>query len=147
MTPEEMGPVGLAVIGAGAIGRKHAELIAAHSACSLVGICDVDPSRSSIAGQLDVPFYEDIEELFERERPQGAVISTPNGDHASVAAACAQQSVDILIEKPIAWRQHTASANWPMTRESRSWSAFTGAIVRSLRKRAPSSRVVRSVSS
>ena len=102
MNPEEMGPVRLAVIGAGTIGRKHAELIAAHSSCSLVGICDVDPSRSSIAGQLDVPFYEDIEELLERERPQGAVISTPNGDHASVAAACAQRSVDILIEKPIA---------------------------------------------
>ena len=51
-----MKPVKLAVIGAGLIGRKHAELIAAHNACSLVAICDVDPGRNSIAQELNVPF-------------------------------------------------------------------------------------------
>ena len=40
-----MKPVSLAVIGAGVIGGKHAELIAANSACLLAGICDVDSSQ------------------------------------------------------------------------------------------------------
>ena len=97
-----MNPVKLAVIGAGLIGRKHAELIATHSTCSLVGICDVDPSRSSIAEELEVPFYQDVEGLLERETPQGAIISTPNEQHASIAEVCARRSVHVLIEKPIA---------------------------------------------
>ena len=99
---EAMNPVSLAVVGAGVMGRKHAELIAADSACALVGICDVDASRSALAEELDVPFYRDIEELLEREGPEGAVISTPNGDHAAGVEACARRSVDVLIEKPIA---------------------------------------------
>ena len=97
-----MAPLRLAVIGAGLIGRKHAELIAADSACSLVGVCDIDPGRRQVAEELSVPFYQDAEELLERERPQGTILSTPNGDHVSVAEACARHSVHVLIEKPIA---------------------------------------------
>lgn len=97
-----MEPVRLAVIGAGLIGRRHTELIAAQSACSLVGICDVDPNRRSIADDLNAPFYADIEELLERERPHGAIIATPNGHHASVADFCARRGVHVLVEKPIA---------------------------------------------
>ena len=97
-----MKPVRLAVIGAGLVGKTHAELIAAHSGSALVGICDVDPGCKSIALGLDVPFYSDFEELIERERIDGAIISTPNSDHASVAEICGRRSVHALIEKPIA---------------------------------------------
>ena len=92
----------MAVIGAGLVGRRHAELVAAHNGSLLVGICDVDRGRRPIAEELNVPFYQDVEELLERETPQGAIISTPNGDHASVAEVCARRSVHVLIEKPIA---------------------------------------------
>ena len=97
-----MKPARLAVIGAGVMGKKHAELIAANGDCSLIGICDVDFTRRSVADAFNVPFYQDIEELLERERPQGAIIATPNGSHASVAEVCARRSVHVLIEKPIA---------------------------------------------
>lgn len=97
-----MKPVDLAVIGTGSMGWKHAELVNAHGACSLAGTCDPDPSRRSVAEGLGVPFYNDVEELLERERPEGAIIATPNGQHAAVAEACAARSVHVLIEKPIA---------------------------------------------
>lgn len=97
-----MEPVKLSVIGTGLIGRKHAELINAHGTCTLAGICDIESSRRSIAEEFNVPFYQDIEELLERERPEGAIIATPNGLHAAVAEVCAKQSVHVLIEKPIA---------------------------------------------
>ena len=97
-----MNPLRLAVIGAGLVGKNHAQLVAANSGCVLVGICDIDPGRSSIAEELDVPFYSDTQELLEREVPDGTIISTPNGDHASVAEVCARQSVHVLIEKPLA---------------------------------------------
>jgi predicted dehydrogenase len=97
-----MNPVRLAVIGAGLIGRRHVELVAAQSRCALVGICDVDPGRTLIAQELGVPFYANIEELLEREAPEGAIISTPSGDHVSAAQVCARRSVHVLVEKPIA---------------------------------------------
>ena len=95
-------PVRLSVIGTGLMGRKHADLVNAHHACSLAGICDVDVNRRSVAEEFNVPFYQDIEALLERERPQGAIIATPNGSHAAVAEVCAKNRVHVLIEKPIA---------------------------------------------
>jgi len=97
-----MKPERLAVIGVGLIGLRHAELIQAHDACSLVGLCDVDPSRKAVADRFGVPFYASIEELIEREQPSGAIIATSNPMHAAVADVCAQRSVHLLIEKPIA---------------------------------------------
>ena len=84
------------------MGKKHAELIGASDTCSLIGICDVDPSRRSVAEEFNVPFYQDAQELLERERPEGAIIATPNPLHSASAEICARQSVNVLIEKPIA---------------------------------------------
>ncbi len=97
-----MNTVRLAVIGAGLIGRKHAELIAAGNSCSLAGICDIDPGKISVAEKLKVRFYHEIEELLEREQPHGAIIATPNARHSTVAEICARQSVHLLIEKLVA---------------------------------------------
>ena len=94
--------VRLAVVGAGQMGRRHAELIAAADSSSLVGISDVDGTRRPVADELGIPFYEDAEAMLRRERPDGVIVATPNGDHASVAELCAQHSADLLIEKPIA---------------------------------------------
>ena len=97
-----MTKVNLAVIGTGQMGRKHAGYIRASDACSMVGICDVDPSRKSVAEEYGVPFYQDAEELLARERPDGAIIATPNAAHSAMAEICARRSVHVLIEKPIA---------------------------------------------
>ena len=97
-----MQPERLAVIGVGLIGLRHAELIHAHPMASLVALCDVDPSRRAVADRFGVPFYTSVEELLERERPAGVVIATSNATHAEVAEMCAQHSIHLLIEKPIA---------------------------------------------
>lgn len=97
-----MKPVRLAVLGAGAMGRKHAELIRAGGHGTLVGICDPDPRCRSVAEGLHVPFYGSPEELLEREKPEGAIIATPNALHAEHAVLCASHSVHILVEKPVA---------------------------------------------
>ena len=97
-----MSNVRLAILGAGSMGRKHAELVAASDACSLVGLCDAAACGREVADHLGVPFYQDAEELLERERPDGAIIATPNAAHVAGAEACAEHSVHALIEKPIA---------------------------------------------
>jgi len=94
--------VRLVVVGAGLMGARHAELVHENEMCSLVGICDADPSRRRVAQRFGVPFYPVAEELIERERPDGAIIATPNAQHARVAEQCARRSVHVLVEKPIA---------------------------------------------
>ena len=97
-----MKPVKLAVIGTGLIGIKHAELINANNNCHLVGTCDVDVGRRTVAEKFNVPFYRDLEVLLDREKPEGVIIATPKGLHSSNAEVCARRSVHVLIEKPIA---------------------------------------------
>ena len=92
----------LAVIGAGLIGQKHAALITACPQATLVGVCDQDASRRVVADQFESAFYEDLSELLAQEKPDGAIIATPNHAHASVAEGCAAHGVHMLVEKPIA---------------------------------------------
>ena len=95
-------PVKLAVVGVGLIGQKHVERIDALSAATLVGVCDVDPRRKSIADQFGVPFYLDVDEMLRHEEPEGVVVATPNALHGVVVEACARHGAQLLIEKPIA---------------------------------------------
>ena len=77
-----MQPIRLAVVGAGVMGEKHTELITAGSCCSLAGICDIDVSRKYLADQFNVPFYDNVEELLEREEPDRGInlyINSPGG--------------------------------------------------------------------
>jgi len=97
-----MEQVRLAIVGAGSMGLRHAELVRAHHACRLAGVCDVDPTRRAAAEALGVPFHPCIGDLIEREQPDGAIIATPNAQHAHSAETCAEASVHVLIEKPIA---------------------------------------------
>ncbi len=98
----DMHRVRIAVVGAGLIGRKHAMLVGRSESCDLAGVCDIDPTRRSVAEEAQTVFYEDIEALLERERPDGAVIAVPNALHGVCADLCARRSVHVLIEKPIA---------------------------------------------
>ena len=102
-------PVKLAVIGAGLIGSKHARIIKNHKASVLVGICDIDQTRNSIADSLKVPFYKDPDEMLLKQKPQGVIIATPSSDHESMAQICVARSVNILIEKPIAETAESAN--------------------------------------
>lgn len=92
----------IAVIGAGVIGQKHATLITASPVAELVGICDVDGGRASVAAQFQVPFYQTVAELLVAVKPAGVIIATPNHLHADVAELCAAHGVHLLVEKPIA---------------------------------------------
>ena len=96
------GHTSLAVIGAGQIGRQHAALITAQQDCSLVAICDIDPTARAVAERYGVPFYSATQELLDHERPHAAIIATPNAEHARDSVLCIRSGVHVLIEKPIA---------------------------------------------
>lgn len=96
-----MEPVRLAIIGAGQIGTRHAELMQDEPNCRLIAIADPSLLSEKVSVNFDIPRYEDYEEMLRKEKPDGVVVATPNQMHVPVGIACAEKGVHILMEKPI----------------------------------------------
>ena len=96
----------IAVIGAGLIGRRHAEQ--ARAQADLCAIADPAEDAAAFAASLDVPHYSDLETCLSASRPDGFVVATPNHLHAEHAIACLEAGIPVLIEKPLSDTLETA---------------------------------------
>lgn len=97
--------LGIAVAGAGVIGRRHIELIQASPRTRLCAVVDPQAASRDFAAGLGVPHFESLEALFAgpaAAQPDGVILATPNHLHVPGALACARQGVPALIEKPVA---------------------------------------------
>jgi predicted dehydrogenase len=81
----------VAVIGAGHMGRFHAEKFARLPGVELAAVVDPDPARAKISDYRKI-----LGEI------DAAVIAVPTNLHHQVARACLEKGVHVLIEKPIA---------------------------------------------
>ena len=97
-----MNPIGIAVAGAGLIGRRHIELIRQSRSCELAAIVDPAPGAVALARECGAPLYATLAELFAAGRPDAVIAATPNALHAQNGIECARHGVPVLIEKPIA---------------------------------------------
>ncbi len=94
-------PIRIAVVGAGAIGRKHISVVAAHPDFALAGIAEVNRAATA-AADPDVPVHEDVEAMLDAVKPDAAIIASPNQLHLAHALACARRSIPFILEKPVA---------------------------------------------
>jgi predicted dehydrogenase len=92
----------IAVVGAGAIGRRHIDLVLRGSNCCLAAIVDPAPNVAEIASEAGVHLFPSLAEMIARERPDGVIIATPNRLHLEHGLACIAAGVPALIEKPLA---------------------------------------------
>ena len=92
----------LAVAGAGAIGRRHLELIQASPRTRLCAVVDPSPAAAGLADSLGVPHCASLEALFAQQMTDAVILATPNHLHVPGALLCAQHGVPALIEKPVA---------------------------------------------
>ena len=91
----------VAVIGAGHMGRYHAEKFAALRGVKLVAVVDADRARATaLAEKLDAEALNDYRQVF--GAAEAAVIAVPTDRHHAVARECLHQGMHLLIEKPIA---------------------------------------------
>ena len=88
----------IAVIGAGHMGRYHAEKFARLPSVE-VTVVDPDPARAKIAD-----FRTILDQL------DAAVVAVPTDRHHEVAIACLEKGLHLLIEKPIAATVEQADA-------------------------------------
>ena len=89
-----------AVIGAGYLGRFHAQKYAAIPRCDLVGVVDPDAAaRERIAAELGVTVFADHHELL--GRADAVSVATPTALHHAVARDFLRAGAHVLVEKPI----------------------------------------------
>lgn len=96
---ETMDRMKVGVVGIGYLGSRHARLYAKMEKVGLVGLCDIDPAKETVARKFRVPFYEDYRSLFGKVDAVSIVV--PTQDHHRVAKEFLKEGIHLLIEKPI----------------------------------------------
>ena len=92
----------IAVIGAGAIGVTHCQAIGGTEGFSLAGVADPFDSGAALAERFGAAHYRDHRALIDAERPDGAIVATPNETHVPIALDCLAAGVPVIVEKPLA---------------------------------------------
>jgi UDP-N-acetylglucosamine 3-dehydrogenase len=90
----------IAVIGTGGWGKNHVRVLSELG--SLVAVCDLDASRAAAyAEKFRVKGYSSVDDLLEKEKPDGVTICTPASTHFAVASKVLRAGVNAFVEKPM----------------------------------------------
>ena len=91
-----------AVIGAGHIGKRHAEMIRRDEEGELVAMVDVRSKEECGVQDLNVPFFHTFDELLASGLDFDVVnVCTPNGFHASQSLEALNAKKHVVCEKPM----------------------------------------------
>lgn len=90
------------VIGTGNMGRHHVRNYAVLPDVDLVAIADVNPNAEKLAKEYRARYYKNYKEMIDSVQPDVVSIVVPTPFHYEVAVYCLENSVNCLIEKPIA---------------------------------------------
>lgn len=96
------GPVKIVVAGAGLIGKRHVEAIAATTGVELHSIVEPSDAGRAYAEMNGADWYASLTALFEAGRPDGVILATPNQIHVDNGLECIAAGVPALVEKPLA---------------------------------------------
>lgn len=91
-----------AVVGAGHIGKRHAEMVSRNDSCELVALCDNKEADELNISNYNVPFYKDLNLMLEKEDFDVLCVATPNGLHAEHCLLGLDHNKHIVVEKPMA---------------------------------------------
>jgi UDP-N-acetyl-2-amino-2-deoxyglucuronate dehydrogenase len=94
--------VRFAVIGAGHIGKRHAEMIRRDEEGELVAMVDVRTKEECGVADWNVPFFHTFDELLASGLDFDVVnVCTPNGFHADQSLAALNAKKHVVCEKPM----------------------------------------------
>lgn len=98
-----MSKIKFVVIGAGHIGKRHAEMISREEDAELVALVDIRSVEECDAERFNVPFFRSIDELLASGIAfDVANVCTPNGFHAQQSLQILESKHNVVCEKPMA---------------------------------------------
>ncbi|MBI5344028.1 MAG: Gfo/Idh/MocA family oxidoreductase [Deltaproteobacteria bacterium] len=90
----------VAVIGAGYLGRIHAQKYAMIKEAELVGVCDINHATAKeVAASVKTGAYASYKDLF--GKVDAVSVAAPTESHCEIALEFLSRGVDVLVEKPI----------------------------------------------
>lgn len=103
-------PIGLAVIGAGKIGRHRARLASTHAGVGFLAVADVVPERAGrLAEEVGADLWtDDGGAVVSHPDVDAVIVSTPEAAHLDPVLAALAAAKPTLVEKPIALRLEDA---------------------------------------
>ncbi len=105
-----------AVIGAGYLGRFHAQKYAAIEQCQLVGVVDsLADTAARVAAEVGTRALTDFRELL--GQVDAVSVATPTQSHAEIASAFLGAGAHVLVEKPITETGEQAQALIDLARQ------------------------------
>jgi len=112
-----------ALIGSGWWGMNISRVAAKSGECKMVALCDVDsnfldPAADDIeklTGEKQKK-YKDFRELLEKEKPDIAIVATPDHWHPLITIAAVKADAHVYVEKPIS---HTIMEGLAMVNAAR----------------------------
>jgi len=97
-----MGKTRFAIIGAGNIGKTHAQAITDISEAELRVVCEpIEERGRALAATYGADWVADYREAVTRPDVDVVCICTPSGSHAEPAVAAARAGKHLIVEKPI----------------------------------------------
>jgi predicted dehydrogenase len=112
-------PIGVAVVGVGAMGRHHAHNYLALPSARLVAVVDPDPvARAAAEAAFDCPSYASVAAMLEMHRVDAASVVAPTSLHHDLTMELLDAGVHVLVEKPAATRVEDATALAARSRET-----------------------------
>ncbi len=92
----------MAVVGAGHIGKRHAEMIRRNPEAELRAMCDILP-KDATEIKDDVPYFSSLDDLLKSGVEFDVVnVCTPNGLHAEHCLKALENKKHVVVEKPMA---------------------------------------------
>lgn len=95
----------VALVGAGRIARRHAELLGGSQldCARLVAVCDIREDRARELHDLyEVPYFSNMHDMMRTVDADVVAVLTPSGMHAAHVLELAPYRKHILVEKPMA---------------------------------------------
>jgi predicted dehydrogenase len=98
-------PVGVGLVGYGAIARDHAASISQVAGLRLSGVCDISDERRDVAArEWGVPAHATMGAMLDDPAVGLVVVGTPPVAHADAVLAALVAGKDVVCEKPFALR-------------------------------------------
>jgi myo-inositol 2-dehydrogenase/D-chiro-inositol 1-dehydrogenase len=101
--------IGISLIGAGRMGKLHANNLLANPKAKIVSVCDPHlPSAQAIASLAGCDFSADADEAINAKNCQAVVISSPSNTHVDLILQAIEAGKFVFSEKPIDLDLHRA---------------------------------------
>ena len=91
----------IAVVGTGLMGLQHIKAIKKSKTASLHSIVEIKKTSLELSKKLKVSQYKNIKILLENDKPDAAIVATPNALHENDAIQFLNSKIPVLLEKPI----------------------------------------------